>query len=183
MMSFSPFNLLLAIIIIYLPYQSHFPIVFELKGLNIVNLLFIAVVIGVLMRKERPLTPAPLRGNFVFFIFTLCLSFLIGQFYDNATFDDDLTLLKTNVFSMLFYFAFYYAIRDVVTVRTLFVAMLFVTALISIQCIRQGIDYGFGDFSDTHRASGPFALDYRGANLAAAYFVIFTPLFFAMFLT
>jgi O-antigen ligase len=84
---------------------------------------------------------------------------------------------------MLFYFAFYHAIRDVATIRTLFAALLFVTALISLQCIRQGIDYGFGDFSDTHRASGPFAVDYRGANLAAAYFIIFLPQYLGVFLT
>ena len=182
MMSFRPINLLLAFIIIYLPYVQHFPIVFEVKGLNMMNMLFFAVVIYVLLRKAKTQTPAPLKGYFLFFIFALCLSFLIGQFYDDSSFGDDLTTLKTNVFYMLFYFAFYYAIRDVATIRTLFAAILVVTVFVSLQCIRQGIDYGFGDFTDTHRASGPFAVDYRGANLAAAYFIIFLPLFFSVFL-
>lgn len=182
MMSFRPITLLLAFIIIYLPYVQHFPIVFEVKGLNMMNMLFFSVVIYVWSRKAKTLTPAPLRGYFLFFIFALCLSFLIGQLYDDSSLSDDLTTLKTNVFYMLFYFAFYHAIRDVATIRTLFAAILVVTAFVSLQCIRQGIDYGFGDFTDTHRSSGPFAVDYRGANLAAAYFIIFLPLFFSIFL-
>lgn len=182
MMSFRPINLLLAFIIIYLPYVQHFPIVFEVKGLNMMNMLFFSVVIYVWSRKAKTLTPAPLKAYFLFFIFALCLSFSIGQLYDASSFGDDLTALKTNVFYMLFYFAFYHAIRDVATIRTLFATILVVTVLVSLQCIRQGIDYGFGDFTDTHRASGPFAADYRGANLAAAYFIIFLPLFFSVFL-
>ncbi len=182
MMSFRPFTLFLAFIIVYLPFVRHFPIVFEVKGLNVMNLLFFAVVIVVLMRSHRTETPAPLKAHFVFFIIALCLSFVIGQLYDSSTFADDVTALKTNVFYMLFYFAFYHAIKDVATIRTLLAALLFVTVLISVQCIRQGLDYGFGNFSESRRASGPFAADYRGANLAAAYFIIFVPIFFAVFL-
>jgi O-antigen ligase len=175
-------DLLLAAIILYVPYVQHFPVVFGLKGLNLINVMFLVAVAMVMSRKSSTLTPAPLRWQFGFFFAILVWAFLIAQIYDGSRMSEDITILKTYIFFPMLYFLFYYAVRDLKSIRFLFGAILFVTFVVSLHAVRQGLDYGFGAYADTHRASGPFAPDYRGANLAAAYFVIFVPLFGAVFL-
>jgi hypothetical protein len=177
------YNAFLAFIILYIPYQRHYPVVLDLKGLNIINVLFLVVMVVVLARRERTEAPTPLKGRFIFFIAMLTVSFLIGQAYDSSTFSEDLTYWKNSVFYMLFYFLFFHAVRDVKTIRFLVNMIIVVTFLVSLQAIRQAIDYGITSFTPTHRASGPFSTTYVGANIAAAYFVIFVPLAFAVAIT
>jgi O-antigen ligase len=175
-------DLLLAAIILYVPYVQHFPVVFDLKGLNLINVMFLVAAAMVMLRKSSTPTPAPLKWQFGFFFALLVWAFAVSQLIDGSRMAEDITTLKTYVFFPMLYFLFYYAVRDLKSIRFLFAAILFVTFVVSVHAIRQGFDYGFDNFSDTHRASGPFAPDYRGANLAAAFFVIFVPLFGAVFL-
>lgn len=180
-------NALLALIIIYIPYQRHFPVVIDVKGLNLINLMFMIALLLVWWRrptqkgiknKANTLSlPTPLKWQFTFFITCLIFSFAIGQFYDSSTFADDVTELKTTVFYLLLYFLFYHAARDIQTIRFLFSMILLVTFLVSLQAFRQAIDYGLLAYVETRRASGPFAEDFHGANYAAAFLVIFIPLF------
>ncbi len=173
-------RLLLAAIIVYIPYQSHYPVVFDIRGLNLINLMFLGVLVLILLRHARTESPTPLKAHFIWFIVALILAFFIGQFYDGSRVDADAQALKTSIFYMLFYFLFFHAVRDVRDIRFLLGTILFVTLLVSLQVFRQALDYGIGNFSETRRAAGPFAPDYRGANLAAAYFVIFVPLFLGL---
>ncbi len=182
-------NAILALMIIYIPYQRHFPVVIEVKGLNLINLMFLVALIFVW--RTKPITqtqvtapmPTPLKWQFTLFIACLIFSFTIGQFYDSSTFADDLTALKTTVFYLLLYFLFYHAVRDLKTIRFLFGVVLFVTFLVSLQACKQALDYGVLTYVESRRASGPFATDYRGANYAAAFLVIFVPLFLALLMT
>ena len=183
-------NAVLALMIIYIPYQRHFPIVIDLKGLNLLNLLFIVALVIMWWRKHatpensaltkiRPL-PTPLKWQFSFFIVCLVVSFIVGQFYNSATFADDATYLKTTVFYPLLYFLFYHAVGDHKTIRLLFGVILFVSLIVSLHAFRQALDYGLAVYNESRRASGPFAPDSAGANYAAAFFVIFIPLFLAI---
>lgn len=176
------FTALLAFIIIYMPYQAHFAVTLPVAGLNLTNLLFGAALLKVLTRPGHVRTPPPLRWQFHLFIFALVLAFVIGQVYDDSRFPEDITALKTHVFYLLFYFLFYYAVEDVKTIRILFVAILVATFLVSIHCIRQGLDYGLATFDWFRRASGPFARNWTGANFAAAFFIIFLPLYASVWL-
>lgn len=178
----TPLNLLLAAIIIYIPYVQHFSVVLPLKGLNLINVMFLLAFGWVLFRKGKTLTPVPLKKRFLLFFVMLLFAFLLAFFADATRLMEDLTTLKTYVFYLLFYFLFYFAVRDQASIRFLFGVILFVTFLVSLHAVRQGIDYGIGNYSETHRAAGPFAPDYRGANLAAGFFVIFVPLFVAVIL-
>jgi O-antigen ligase len=173
-------NLVLAAIILYIPYQFHFPVSLDVMGLNLTNILFAAALLMVLARKARPAAPTPLKWCFVFLFAMLAASFAIGQMYDDSRFFDDLTALKTAVFYLLLYFLFYHGVRDLRSTRFLFGAILFVTFVVSLQAVRQGLDYGAISFSDSKRAAGPFAKDYVGANLAAGFLIMFVPLFFAV---
>lgn len=179
-------NAALALMILYIPYQRHFPVVIEVKGLNLINVMFLIALLIIWWRKPAtqlpnvmPL-PTPLKWHFSFFIVCLVVSFVIGQFYDSSTFADDITSLKTTVFYLLLYFLFYHAVRDIKTIRLLFGVILFVSAIVSLHAFRQALDYGLAVYNETRRASGPFAPDSAGANYAAAFFVIFTPLFIAI---
>lgn len=177
-------ELLLAFIVVYMPYQTHYSLVLPVKGLNIMNMLFLVALAAVLLggRSRRApgaaTAPTPLKGAFLLVFAALAFAFLVAVLRDSSSLADDLTGFKNNVFYMLFYFLFYHAVRDVRAIRLLFAAILFTTFLVSLQAVRQGLDYGIANFSHTHRASGPFATTYVGANLAAAYFVIFVPLHF-----
>lgn len=178
----SALNLLLAAIIVYIPYQQHFPIVLELKGLNLINLLFIVVLLILMAQRAVQKTPTPLKWHFMFFFTALTVALFIGELHDSSQMVEDFTALKTNIFYMLFYFLYYHAVRDVRSIRILFGVLLLVTLVVSLHAIRQALDYGIATYSETHRASGPFASDYRGANFAAAFFIIFVPMFFSVFL-
>jgi O-antigen ligase len=178
----SALTALLAFIIVYMPYQAHFAVVLPVAGLNLTNMLFAAALIGLLTRPQRVATPAPLRWQFHFFIAALVIAFFVGIASDDSRIGDDITTLKTHIFSPLFYFLFYYAIDDAKSVRILFIAILAATFLVSLHCIRQGLDYGLATFDWFRRASGPFARNWTGANFAAAFFIIFLPLYAAVWL-
>jgi O-antigen ligase len=178
----TPLNLLLAAIIVYIPYVQHFSVVLPMKGLNLINIMFLVAFVWLLLRKGKTITPTPLKKRFLLFFAMLFFAFVLAFFADASRVMDDLTTLKTYVFYLLFYFLFYFAVRDTASIRFLFGVILFVTFLVSLHAVRQGIDYGIGNYAETHRASGPFAPDYRGANLAAGFLVIFVPLFVAVVL-
>jgi O-antigen ligase len=176
----STLNLLLAAIIVYIPYQSHYRIVFDIPGLNLINLMFLGALTLIMLRKGRTLSPTPLKAHLIWFIVMLVLAFFIGQFYEGGRVDADAQALKNAIFYMLFYFLFFHAARDVKDIRFLLGALLFVTLLVSLQVFRQALDYGLGVYNESRRAGGPFATDSSGANLAAAFFVIFLPLFLGL---
>lgn len=176
----SALNLLLAAIIVYIPYQSHVPLGLGIPGLNLTNALFLTALVLILLRKTPTESPTPLKGNFVLFIATLVLAFFIGQFYDGSRLDVDAQGLKNCVFYILLYFLFFHGVREVKDIRFLLAVMLAITFLVSLHVIRQALDYGIGNYSETRRAGRPFAADYRGANLAAAFFVMFLPLYFGL---
>jgi hypothetical protein len=178
----TPFNALLAALVVYVPYQEHYQVLLPMRGLNLINMLFLAALLAVLLRKGTTRSPTPLKRSMLFFIAMLAWGFLVGQLYDSSRLAEDVTWLKNCIFPFLLYFLFFHAVRDIQTVRLLFATLLGVTFLVSLQCVRQAFDYGFASFEHTHRAAGPFAKDYTGANKAAAYFAIFTPLYLAVFM-
>jgi len=175
-------NGLLALIIVYIPNQLHFPSDLGIKGLNLMNILMLIAFLLLLILRVRTSATTPLKGSFVIFFVVSTFALLIGTMRDGSQFIEDLTVLKNAVFYMLLYFLYYHAVQERRTIRFLFVALLFVAFVASVEAIREAIAYGIGNFAETHRASGPFGVDYRSANTAGVFFVIFLPLFQAVFL-
>jgi len=178
---------ILGFMILYVPYELHFqkyvPLDIGVKGLNLFNLLFLLAWAGMTFAGIKAKTPAPLKGRFLFFFIVMCIAFLIGQAYDSSTALDDLTVLKNVIFYMLLYFLFYHAVQDVKTIRLFFALILGVVLLASVEMIREAMDYGIGSFTESHRVAGPFGpYDFRAANRASAYLVMFTPVFASVFL-
>jgi O-antigen ligase len=178
------YNAYFVAMILYIPFVKHFPLVLPLKGLNGINLMFLGGLIAVLAHKgSKSQMRTPLKYHFIFLMMALTWGFVMGILYDASSFDEDVTKFKTALFYPLLYFLFYHAARDFKTIRVFFYAIMAVAALVALQGTRQALDYGIGSFAISHRVHGPFATDYRGANLASAYFVIFIPIFYAVFLS
>lgn len=173
-------RLLLASMIVYLPNQQLFRIEFTVKGLNVINVLFLLALMLMVAVKAKSRTPAPLKGAFYFFFAVLVWAFLMGVMHDSSEWVNDLTVLKNSIFYMLLFFLFYHGANDMKSVRFLFAVVLFVTFVASVQGLRQALDYGITVYNETRRVSAPFGWSYTNANRAAVFFVIFLPMFAAV---
>lgn len=168
--------------ILWVPNQLHLPSDLGIKGLNSINLLFLAIIAFVYHRNKRlpPSEPTPMKGVFIAYFCMLIWGFLAGQLSDRSLMMDDLTALKNSIFFMSLYFVFFHGARDEKTILLLFYAVLAVAALAGLEAIKEGIDYGFGVYGETKRAAGPFGPDYKASNLAAVFFTMFMPVFAAV---
>ena len=176
-------DFVLVFIIIYVPEQLHFPTGLGLPGLNVLNLLFLFALILHLTSHENTnsTVTAPLKSRFLFFFGALFLSFIIAQAGGVTNLIEDATKLKEAIFYMLLYFLYFHAVQDIKTIRILFLVVLLVAGLASIEVIKEAADYGFGgNFNYTHRASGPFGSNWRNSNRAGVFFTIFVPYFIAL---
>jgi hypothetical protein len=164
---------LLAVTIFYIPNQSHFPD-FSVVGLNITNLLFVAILLLVMRQRDeaRAPDPAPLKKQFMFFFLMMVWGFLVGRVSGGSTAMADLEVLKNCVTYMLFFFLAYYAVQDARTIRFLFFVILF-TAFFDIYLgLRQALDYGF-NFNAARRVAAPFSWNTADANRSSAYYTIY----------
>ena len=175
-------NILLAAMIVWVPNQLHLPADLGVKGLNSINLLFLAIIYYVHQRNKKlpPSEATPLKGVFIAYFCMLVWGFLAGQLTDRSLMMEDLTAMKNSIFFMCLYFVFFHGARDETSVRHLFYVVLFVAAVAGIEAIREGIDYGFGVYGETKRAAGPFGSNYKASNLAAVFFSMFMPVFAAV---
>ncbi len=171
---------LLAAAIVYIPNQSHVPD-FSVTGLNLTNLLFIALValvalvIGHKATPKTPPAPTPLKKEFIFFFLVLVWGFLVGQLHGASTTLADFQVLKNCILYMLFYFLAYHAVRDTKTIKFLFFVILFTTFLDTYLGLRQAMDYGF-NFNAARRVAAPFSWNSSDANRSSAFYTIYLTL-------
>jgi O-antigen ligase len=175
-------RLLFAVLIFYVVYSLHYPLETGITALNVSNLLFAAVVVAILARPELPGAPATasLKGPLLLFFATLVVSFLIARADGKVAFIDDLTILKNALFYPLFYFLALRCRLDLRQTRQMIILVLVVACIAGVQAIRQGLDYGLGNFVETHRASGPFGTSFAMANRAGVYYAMYVPVFAAV---
>ncbi|HMX10103.1 MAG TPA: O-antigen ligase family protein, partial [Burkholderiaceae bacterium] len=165
----------------YTVYQNYFPIEFTIPGLNIYNSLFLGVLFIVMYKGIHSKESPPAKGVFTFLFVMLTWGYLVGVLDDDSTAMADLVELKTSLFYILMYYLYYRAVQDMKTLKIVLAVVLFTAFLAQLQAVRQGLDYGLGDFNETRRAAGPFGTAAR-ANSCAAYFVIMVPVATAMLL-
>lgn len=176
--------LLLLLQIFYAVYQGHYAFETGIPGLNLPNLLFVVVLIALASsgKRDEIASPGILKGAILFFFSMLVLAFVIAQFRAPGDFMLDLTYLKNAMFSPLLYFMYLHSKQDKKNTRILIITIMVVSAIAAVQAIRQGFDYGFGTFVESHRAAGPFGENYRDANRAGVYYAMFLPMFIALLL-
>jgi O-antigen ligase len=173
-------RLLLAVLLVYTVNQFHFEIDLGIPGVNVINLVFGAALVAlVLQGRGAPLPKPSLGGPLRLYFGAAAVATLIAMVARPQAPMEDLTYLKTLLFYPLYYFLFYYAVRDLKTARRLILLVFVVAAVAGLEAVREGLDYGIGGYSETHRSAGPFGPDYRSANRAGVFYAMFIPLFAA----
>ena len=176
-------RLILAATIIVMPNIARFHVDTGVPGLNVSNMVLLVVVVALALARGgnqsiRPtgqLTPA-LAGFFV----VLLIGFAIASVYPPAQFMTDFLFLKDAIFYPLFYFVFRRCRQDLKGTRQLIILVMVVAAVAGVQAIRQGLDYGIGQYNESRRAAGPFGDNYLMANIAGVYYAMFLPMFLAL---
>lgn len=175
---------LLGLLIFYLPNAIHFPLESGVPGLNVSNILFLLALFAVMsagsdepvMRAERPRL---LTALLVWFA-ALTLGFAVAQLRDPMNIGTDFAYLKNAIFYPLFYILFLKSRLNATQTRSLIIFAMVVAAIAGIEAVREGLSFGFGNYSPTHRASGPFGPDYRNSNRAGVFYAMFLPVFVAL---
>jgi O-antigen ligase len=173
-------RLLLAVLLVYTVNQFHFDIDLGIPGVNVINLVFGAALLALVFQSRGAPLPKPALGGplWIYFV-AAAIATVVGMVARPQAPIEDLTYLKTLLFYPLYYFLFYYAVRDLKTARRLVVLVFLVALVAGLEAVREGMAYGIGGYSETHRASGPFGPDCRSANRAGVFYAMFIPLFAA----
>lgn len=177
--------LLLAIPIVFMPNALHLSFETGIPGLNLANMVFLLAVATVVLsgRKENSvqgwgeLTPALLA-----YFAMVVVGYFIAQFASPGDWGDDITRLKTVLFPPLLYVIYRRCRLDPRQTRWLIILVMAVAAVAGLEAVREGLDYGFGRYVQSRRASGPFGVDYHNANRAGVFYAMFLPMFIAMVL-
>lgn len=174
---------LLAVPLLFMPNMLHLSFETGVPGLNLANIIFIVLVAALLMggAKYKPLEPKGQITNALLLLYAaLTIGFVVAQATMPMHFMEDFTYLKNLLFYPLLYFVFRRCGQDLKGTRQLIILVMIVAAIAGVEAVREGLDYGFGGYSETHRASGPFGVDYSSANRAGVFYAMFLPMFIAM---
>lgn len=176
-------RLLLAVPLLFMPNMLHLSVDTGIPGLNLANIIFIVVLGALLMggRRYQPLDPRGYLTPALLLLFTaLTIGFLIAQSTMPRNFMEDFTYFKNLIFYPLLYFVYRRCGQDAKGTRQLIIFVMIVAAVAGLEAIREGLDYGFGNYNESRRASGPFGVDYSSANRAGVFYAMFLPMFIAM---
>lgn len=176
-----PLTLYLAAMILYVPNQRHFPTSLGLPGLNTYNLVLLAAIGLVLLQsanvsRTAPVAVAarpPLLVPLLFFYGVLGIALVNAIAGGSSDPFADVTIYKTVVTYSMLYFVAYYGVRDLGSIRFLLGALLFVFVIAAGEAIREGMNYGFGNYENDRRAAGPFSEGGGNANFAGVFYSIF----------
>lgn len=175
---------LLALLIVYLPNALHFEFETGVPGLNVSNMLFLmalaAISLGGKDHAYGAATRAALMPPLLGWYAALTIGFALAQLTTPMDFMVDFTYWKNALFYPLFYFVFRNCREDVKGTRQLIILLLGVAVIAGLEAVREGLEYGIANYSETHRASGPFGVDYRNANRAGVFYAMFLPMFVAL---
>jgi O-antigen ligase len=167
-------------LIFYLPNYAQLRIDTGIRGLNVVNVLFILSVILLSLMPKQQTEPVPIKLPILLFFGLFTWALIVALLGDSSAWVEDVTDYKNAIFYVLLYFLFYHAVRDLRTVRLLMLMILFVMFTSSVLGVRQAFDYGIGTYSDAKRVSAPFGWSANDANRAAVFLVIYLQFVFAM---
>jgi O-antigen ligase len=175
---------LLAVLIVFMPNALHFPFETGIPGINLSNLLVLLALAAVILSGRDQAWTTPTRGMLtpalIGLFVALGLGFVITQLTMPIDVMVDFTYLKNAIFYPLLYFIFRRSRADLKSTRRLIALVLVVAVVAGLEAVREGLDYGITTYKETHRASGPFGVDYRTANRAGVFYAMFLPMFVAL---
>lgn len=174
-------RVLFAVMIFYVVYSLHYPLETGIPGVNVSNLLFVAIIVAILWHPGfLPPARATLAWPLLIYFASLVLAFAVARATSGGDLLEDVTYLKNGLFYPLFYFMALRSRLDLRQTRQMIILILVVAGVAAVQAIRQGLDYGLGEFVETHRASGPFGTTFAMANRAGVYYAMYVPMFTAV---
>ncbi|MCK9538953.1 O-antigen ligase family protein [Dokdonella sp.] len=175
-------RLLLGVLVVYMVYEARLAIDTGITGLNLANLLMLATVVMMMLHHDPdpPPSPARLRTPLLLWFLALGLGLVIAMTRAPGNTMDDITYLKTAIFSPLLYFVMLRSRLEFRHVRLLIILTLVVAVVGGVQAIRQALDFGITHFQETHRSTGPFGPEISAANRAGVYFAMYLPMFLAL---
>jgi hypothetical protein len=171
---------LLMALLFYLPNNAQIPIQIGIRGLNVANILFLMALFALWMMPPQKAEPIPLKGPLFLFFGLLTWALGLALAGDSTAWVEDVTFFKNAIFYILLYFMYYYAVRDMKTVRILVLLILFVMFTSSVLGVRQALDYGIATFNENKRVAAPFGWSVFNANRAAVFMVIYLQLVLAV---
>lgn len=175
---------LLAVLIVFMPNALHFPFETGIPGINLSNLLVLLALAAVVLSGRDHAWTTPTRGMLtpalIGLFVALGLGFVITQLTMPIDIMVDFTYLKNAIFYPLLYFIYRRCRADRKSTRHLIMLVLVVAVVAGLEAVREGLDYGITAYKETHRASGPFGVDYRTANRAGVFYAMFLPMFVAL---
>jgi O-antigen ligase len=147
------------------------------------NIFFLLIYLGFRKEPERVVTgDGMLRVPFMLFGASLVYGFLIAQIHSRGDVVDDLVYVKNGLWYLFFYVIYLKCRQDAKTTRQLIICIMVIVAVAGLQGLRQGMDYGFGHYNPTHRASGPFGHGWEQANRAGVFYAMYIGMFLALIL-
>ncbi len=169
------FNLLFVVNQVHFPWETHIP------ALAPTNIIMVFLLLAMRNRVEALVGVKPiLTRAIVYFFAALTFGFLWSQLRAFEDFIADATYLKNAVYYPLFYFVYLKCGQDAKWTRYLIIWILVIAAVAGLEAVREGFDYGLGNYSPERRASGPFGVDWRQANRAGVFYAMFLPMFMAL---
>lgn len=173
-----PMTPVLAGLILFVPNQLHFPTSLGIPGLNSFNIVMLTTLIVLLIqtattKHAEPAGKPQLTNYLLTFYATLGFALLIAWMTGSDDPYSDAAIFKTVVSYSALYFIAYYGAHDLRSIRFLLAALLFVFAVASVEAIREGMSYGFANYENDRRASGPFSHGGGNANYAGVFYSIF----------
>jgi O-antigen ligase len=170
----------LAALLVYTTNQIHLPSELGVPGLNVLNLVFLVALALLWAQPSQHLTKPALRGPLLFYFAAVVIGTVIAAVLRPMGLLPDITYLKTLLFYPLYYFLFYYGVRGEREIEQLLKVIALVTVVAALEAWMEARSYGLGVYAETRRAAGPFGPDYRSANRAAVFYVMFAPMLLAV---
>ncbi|HLK91675.1 MAG TPA: O-antigen ligase family protein [Polyangia bacterium] len=154
----------------------------NIPGIVWANLFFVFIYFAYRSQPDTIKVEGMLKSGFLFFGASLVYGFFIAQIHSPKDVMEDLTYVKNGLFYFFFYTIYLRCRQDAKTTRQLIIWIMVIVAVAGVQGLRQGMDYGFGHYNPTHRASGPFGHGWEQANRAGVFYAMFIGMFLAQLL-
>ncbi len=173
----------LVVLLFYTVNQLHFPSSLGIPGVNVLNIIFGLVYLTHLSQQRNDKLTPYIKGRFILVMCFMVYGFVIAQLRMPLNLMEDITYLKTGLFYPLFFFLAFHVVQTREDIKFIVIAIMGVAGIAALEAIREAIDYGIGNYQDSHRAAGPFGENFTSSNRAGIFYAMFYPLFlsFALF--
>ncbi len=163
---------ILAAFILYLPFQLKLP---QIPMISTLNFFLIILLIIFLFNKKQNRNAFGVDIAILLFLLTWIASFAHTLCYPPGIWKYEVaTDFKRLISLVLAYFVFSRCIKTKKDLNFLYYSVLLSIILVALYTWKSGMLAG-PHFADFKRSSGPFAPDWRGADIAGGFLATFTP--------